>query len=82
MNIEKIQEPISVLASFAGGGLSPLRFQWHGRTYKVEAVNGKWIDRQGDLYSLNYSVQCDGQTYYVHFSSGDVQWRLDQLITE
>jgi hypothetical protein len=82
MNIEKIGEPIAVLASFTGGKADPLRFRWAGRTYKVQVINGRWTDRQGDLYSLHYSVPCDGQTYYLHFSSKQVQWWLDETITE
>jgi hypothetical protein len=65
MNIEKIQEPISVLAACSGGSLEPLRLRWGGRTYKVQAVNARWVDRQGDIYSLCYSLQCDGQTPMV-----------------
>ena len=82
MNIEKIDEPIVVLASFKGGTAEPLRFRWAGRLYKVDAINGRWTDRQGDIYSLHFSIQSGGQTYYLHFSSKQVQWWLDQTITE
>jgi hypothetical protein len=82
MNIEKIQEPIPVLAACSGGAMEPLRFRWGGRTYKVQAVNARWVDRQGDVYSLCYSLQCDAQTYLVHFSSKEVQWWLDEVIVE
>ncbi len=82
MNVEKIDEPVGVLASFAGGTAEPLSFSWGRRTYKVEAVNGRWIDRQGDVYSLHYSVQSSGQTYFLHYSSKQVQWWLDEVITE
>lgn len=80
MNIESIAEPVRVLAAFAGGSCKPLRFVWKGRTYKVEQINGRWIDRQGDLYSLHYSVQCGNETFYLHFAAKEVQWWLDQLI--
>ena len=101
MNIEKIQEPIRVLVVCGGGGMprmSPLRFYWSGRTYKVDTVNACWIDRQGEgcpaavfcrqrggdpaVYSLHYSVQAGGQTYYLHFDAREVQWWLDQTIFE
>ncbi len=80
MDIEKIGEPVRVLAAFGSGAAEPLRFNWHGRTYKVDAINGRWIDRQGDAYSLHYSVQSAGQTYYLHFDSGEIQWWLDETI--
>ena len=80
MNIEKIDEPIRVLADCGGGRMEPIRFRWSGRTYKVDAVNGRWIDRQGDCYSLHYSVQSGSETYYLHFSSKQVQWWLDEVV--
>ena len=82
MDIEKIGEPIRVLADFSGGRAEPLRFQWSGRTYKVSRVHARWIDRSCDGYRLHYSVQANGQTCYLHFASDQVQWWLDQLIVD
>jgi len=82
MNIEKIGEPIRVLAAFSGGAIEPIRFDWAGRTRRVEAVNGRWTDRQGEAYSLHYSVQAGDETYYIHFDSKQVQWWLDEVIVE
>jgi hypothetical protein len=69
MNVVEIGEPIRVLAVCGGGAIEPLRFQWKGRTYRVEAVNGRWVDRQGESYCLHYSVQAGEETYYLHFAS-------------
>jgi hypothetical protein len=80
MNIETIGEPIRVLADCSGGAMQPLRFRWHGRTYRVEAVNGRWVDRQGEAYCLHFSVQVGDETYRIHFSSVQVQWWLDDVI--
>jgi hypothetical protein len=82
MNIEKIDEPIRVLAVFSGGAIEPLRFRWGGRTYKIDRVNGRWTDRGQDGYSLHYSVQVGQETYHVHFSGPEVQWWLDRVVTE
>ena len=82
MNIQAIDEPIRVLASFVGGEAEPLRFVWNGRTHRIAAINGRWVDRQGGEYGLHYSVQVGDETYYLHFASGEVQWWLDKLITE
>ena len=82
MNIEKIGQPIRVLADCAGGAIRPLRFGWAGRDYTVDAVNAQWIDRQGSVYSLHYSVQAGGQTYYLHFDSKQVQWWMDETVVE
>ena len=82
MEIEHISEPIGVLADCTGGQMRPLRFAWSGRTYKVSVVNAEWIDRQGDIWSLHYSIQSNGQTYLIHFDGKEAQWWLDETILE
>lgn len=82
MNVEQIDEPIRVLAVFSGGGVRPLRFRRAGRTYRIDAVNGRWVDRRGDGYCLHFSVQIGGDTCFIHFSSSEVQWWLDQVIVD
>ena len=98
MNIERIAEPIRVLAVFSAGAIEPLRFRWGRRTYKIDRINGRWTDRGGNPstgpetgpstefvaggYALNYSVQVGKETYYIHFSSAEVQWWLDQVVID
>ena len=82
MLIEKIGEPIRVVAAFSGGGVEPVGLRCHSRTYQIESINGQWIDRQNNSYSLHYSVQVGQETYYLHFSAQDVQWWLDEVILD
>ena len=82
MNIVEIGEPIRVLAAFSGGGTEPLRFRWQGQGYEIDAVNGRWIDRAGRSCSLHFSVQVGDETYYLHFSTEEMQWWLDRVIVE
>ncbi len=82
MLVEKIKEPIRVLAGFSGGGAKPIRFRWRGRTYQIGRINGQWVDRKAEGYSLHYSVQVGQETYYIHFCSQDVQWWLDEVILD
>ena len=82
MNIEKIGEPIRVLAACSAGRIDPVRFRWGGRTYQVDAINCRWTDRHGEGYCLHYSVQAGGQTYLLHFGSKEVQWWLDETAVE
>jgi hypothetical protein len=81
MHVEEIHEPVRVLADCAGGEIKPLRFRWAGRSYRISAINGRWIDRSGDGYRLCYSVQAGDETFYLHFVSAEVQWWLDRLVT-
>ena len=80
MDIEEIGEPIRMLASFSSGSVEPVRFRWCNRTYRISRINGRWIDRHPEGYSLHYSVQVGNETYYIHFFSSDVQWWLDRVI--
>ena len=82
MTFEQIGEPIQVLAAFAGGGVEPVRFRWSGRTYRIDAINGRWIDRQGEGYNLHFSVQVGRETFAIHFASVGVQWWLDEVMTD
>jgi hypothetical protein len=82
VQIQQVHEPIAVVAVFAGGRIDPKRFRWGRRTCPIEAINGRWTDRQGDVYSLNFAVQSGNETFYMHFSSKEVQWWLDQVIMQ
>lgn len=80
MNIERIDEAIAVLATFAGGAIEPIRFRRGGRTYRIDAINARWVDRQTEPYALHYSVQVGEETCHIHFAAGEVQWFLDEVI--
>jgi hypothetical protein len=80
MNIERINQPVGVLAEFSAGQCNPVRFFWRKRAYEVARINGRWVDRQGDAPSLNYSVQVGEETYYLRFLAGQMQWWLEQVI--
>ncbi len=82
MLVEKIREPIRVLAGFAGGGAKPISFCWRNRTYQIVKINAQWVDRQTDSFSLHYSVQVGQETYYIRFCSQEVQWWLDEVILD
>ncbi len=82
MLVEKIREPIRVLAGFGGGQAKPISFRWRGRTYQIGKINARWVDRQADNYSLHYSVQAGAETYYIRFCSQEVQWWLDEVILD
>jgi len=78
----EIGEAIGVVAAFSAGSVEPRTFRWGSKDYRVDAVNGKWIDRAGAAPSLHFSVQVGDETYYIHLATGETQWWLDQVISE
>jgi len=84
MNIEDLDEPVVVRADFSGGAVTPRRFKrttpGAGRTYTVTAVNGRWVDREGAHPTYHFSVQAEGDTYYLCLTTADMVWRLEKVI--
>jgi hypothetical protein len=84
MNIEDLDEPVVVRADFSGGTVTPRRFKragsGAGRTYTVSAVNGRWVDREGKHPTYHFSVQAEGDTYYLRLTTADMVWWLEKVI--
>ena len=83
MHIEDLDEPVVVRADFAGGEITPRMFKRSAgaaRTYKVSAVNGRWVDREGARPTYHFSVQAEGDTYYLCLATADMVWRLEKVI--
>lgn len=78
MQVIALREPIPVLAAFRGGLVQPLRFQWQGQPYRVDQINGRWHVREGEFRNPHFSIQAAGDTWFLHFSTRDCQWWLDQ----
>jgi hypothetical protein len=86
MHIEDLDEPICVRADFTGGKVTPRLFKRVvgdvGRTYTVAAVNGRWVDREGSRPVYHFSVQAEGDTYYLCLTTADMMWRLEKVVVE
>jgi hypothetical protein len=86
MQIEDLDEPVTVRADFAGGAVTPRAFKrivgGAGRTYRVTAVNGRWVDREGARPVYHFSVQAEGDTYYLCLTTADMLWRLEKVVVE
>ena len=80
MQVEELDEVVSVRADFSGGEITPRAFKRNGKTYRVGAVNARWCDREGAHPVNHFSVQADGDTYFVSFHTGDMLWRLEKVI--
>lgn len=80
MQVEDIDEAVSVRADFTRGEITPRAFSRAGRTYMVGAVNGRWLDREGGMPRHYFSVQVGGETYFISLRTEDMVWRLEQVI--
>ncbi len=88
MQVEELDEVVSVRADFSGGEITPRAFKRNGKTYRVSAVNTRWVDREGGhprnglarQASYHFSVQAGADTCFLSFHTGDMLWRLEQVI--
>jgi hypothetical protein len=80
MQVEELDEIVSVRADFSGGEITPRIFKRNGRAYRIAAVNARWGDREGARPVHHFSVQVDGDTYFLSFHTGDMLWRLSKVI--
>jgi hypothetical protein len=79
---ETLSQAVSVRADFRGGEITPRLFRRGARTYTVDAVNARWIDREGARPVHRFSVQAEGDTYFLSFLPGEAAWRLERVVME
>lgn len=80
MQEEKLGDVISVRADFSGGEITPRILKRNGKTYRVSAVNARWIDREGGHPSYHFSVQAGADTCFLSFHTGDMLWRIEKVV--
>jgi hypothetical protein len=80
MRIEEIFEPVEVIALFRSGKLSPIRFRWRERVYRVKSVNGNWFVEEGTVRFHHFAVQCGGPDVYdLAYNSRAHDWKLEKV---
>ena len=72
--------PIAVISLIKDGRITPRLFSWNNNTFKIKKVNFFWKDKQGEEELLFFSVETDGGTYQIVFSSTRLSWHMDKLI--
>jgi hypothetical protein len=79
--VEVIGEPIRVCAYFRRGMVSPLWFEWKGRTYRVEEVRNRWVTSEGvgKCYHFALTVERGSDLYEILLRSETMGWRLAQI---
>lgn len=80
MRIETIHEPVEVIALFHGGKLSPLKFRWRERVYKVSRINGGWDSDEGNVRIHHFAVVADGpDVFELTYNVKAHHWRIEKV---
>jgi hypothetical protein len=78
---EGLQEPIAVIALFESGKLSPLRFRWGGRVYRVREITGRWVVPKGENRHTHYALVCgDEGTFEISYDQQKTSWKLRTIL--
>lgn len=79
--ISEIGETIKVMAIF-DKDIRPVKFKWHGRTYRVSEVTHSWQSRTGQSTFTHFSVtsaESSGTLYELSYNSSTMRWRLERI---
>lgn len=82
MTIEMLNEAVKVRADFKGGTITPLAFKRNGKTFRVQRVNARWEEREGQYVRYCFSVEAEGNVFELHLDSRNMSWRLDRVYVE
>lgn len=80
--LEKINEPIEVLAKFNNQKLVPSFFRWRNKTYRVEKINLVHRERDGQDRIYYFSVSDNANWFRLAFFTRDLSWQIQELFFE
>lgn len=79
--VQKITQPIRVLASFAENSIRIHFFNWNERIYKVESANLFHIERDGATKRYHFAVTSAGNDYQIAFNPITLDWQLEEVVS-
>jgi hypothetical protein len=80
MRVETIDEAIEVIALFRTGKLSPLKFRWRERVYKVSRVSGHWRTDEGRTRFHHFAVLAESpDVYELCYDERGQGWKLERV---
>ena len=83
MVYEDIYEEIEVISLFTDGKIRPLRFKWNERIYKINTINGHWINSQGYTKQHHFSVIADNSDYFeIMMDTSNFEWQIARVCLE
>lgn len=80
MQVEKLDEPIRVVADFSDKKVRPLSFTRHeGRRYDIDRVNLVYRTRVGDRYHWCFACSDAANTYVLFYDPYALRWTLREI---
>ncbi len=79
--VERVSEPIRVLASFSESAIKIHFFHWRERIYKIERMNLFHIERNGDTKLYRFAVSVKGNSYELSYNPINLEWRLEEVVS-
>jgi hypothetical protein len=81
MRIEEVREAIEVIAVFNSGKVSPIKFRWRDRVYKVQRVNGHWSTEEGTTRFHHFAVMADRvlDVFELQYNERRHDWTLEKV---
>jgi len=73
---EEINQPIEVIAKFAGNKTIPVKFLWHGREILVKKVNLSYSRFEGRVKFHFFAVSDNTNYFKLQFNSDNLTWTL------
>lgn len=80
--LEKVDDPIEVLASFTAELVMPVSFKWKGREYQVKKLNLVHKERDGNDKVYYFSVSDEANYFRLAFFTRDLSWRIQEVFFE
>lgn len=71
-----LNEPVSVVASFAGGKAVPHRFRMGNRVYDIKQINLIHATREGRARIVYFSVSDALNFWKLRFDTENFEWRV------
>jgi hypothetical protein len=80
VQVEELDEVVSVRADFAGGDITPKMFKRGTTVHRIDTVNSRWQSREGWHTCHHFSVQVEDDAYVLQFSTSDMVWRIEKVV--
>lgn len=74
---ETIDTGIEMIAHFTGKTINPIRFLWSKRAYKIKKIKHRWVERQGQIKLVHFTVEVDtSDVVEIIFNNETFEWKL------